>query len=98
MPDARSGAAYPSYIAFRLTDGDEGRLLTVVAVMEPEDGSRFPWATWYHQRAPAGEFKKVPGNYIRLGMSEAIATTVIELIRHGQCLIPDLVAHLPIVE
>jgi hypothetical protein len=26
-------------------------------------GSSFPWATWYHEQAPAGEYKKGPVNY-----------------------------------
>ena len=89
MPGATSGMDYPNYIAFRTTDGNGGRLLTVVAALEPEDGSRFPWARWYQEQAPAVEYKKVPGNYMRLGMSEAIATTMIELIKHGQCLPPE---------
>ncbi len=41
MPGAKSGKDYPDYIAFRKAD-DGGRLLTVVAALEPEDGSLFP--------------------------------------------------------
>lgn len=98
MPGTTSGADYPNYIAFRTTDGNGGRLLTVVAALEPYDGSRFPWGTWYHERDPAGEFKKVPGNYLRLGMSDAVATTIIELIRHGHSLPGEFVARLPVVK
>ena len=50
MPDTQSGRDYPDYIAFRTADG--GRLTTVVAVLEPDDGSLFPWATRYHAQAP----------------------------------------------
>ena len=50
MPDTQSGRDYPDYIAFRTADG--GRLTNVVAVLEPDDGSLFPWATRYHAQAP----------------------------------------------
>ena len=35
---------------------------------------------------------------MRLGMSAAVATTMIDLIKHGQSLPPELVARLPVVE
>ena len=57
--------AYPDYIAFRTAGGD-GRLLTVVAELDPDDGSRFPWAMWYHEQAPKGEFSQVSANYRQL--------------------------------
>ena len=49
--------AYPDYIAFRTAGGD-GRLLTVVAELDPDDGSRFLGAMWYHEQAPKGEFSQ----------------------------------------
>jgi hypothetical protein len=96
MPGAKSGAEYPDYIAFRATYGD--RLLTIVAALEPDDGSRFPWAMWYHELAPSGDFKKVPGSYIRLGIDRAVAKPAIDLIKLGRSLPREFVAQLPIVE
>ena len=71
MPGARSGADYRSTLRFARPTATatavDGR-----CALEPYDGSRFPWGTWYHERAPAGEFKKVPGSYMRLGMNERL--------------------------
>ena len=78
MPGAKSGADYPDYIALRTAD-DGGRLLTVVAALEPEGGSLFPWAMRYHAQAPSGEFRKAPGNYIRLWIDTAVAKSMIDL-------------------
>jgi len=97
MPGATSGAEYPDYIAFRTT-GDGGLLLTVIAKLQPEDGSRFPWGTWYHELARDGDFKKVPGGYIRLSIDRAVAETMIDLIRLGRALPPDFIVKLPIVD
>jgi hypothetical protein len=97
MPGAKSGAEYPDYIAFR-TPGDDGHLLTVVAALEPDNGSRFPWARWYHELALGGDFKKVPGSYIELGLDTAIAKTMIDLIKLGRSLPPDFIVKLPIVD
>jgi len=97
MPDTTSAAAYPEYIAFRTT-GDGGRLVTVVAALEPADGSLFPWAMRYHAQAPSGEFRKVPGNHFRLRIDTAVAKSLIDAIKRGQSLPTEFVAKLPIVE
>ena len=97
MPGATSGAEYPDYIAFR-TSGDNGRLFTVVAALEPEDGARFPCATRYHAQAPSGEFRKVPSNYIRLQIDAAVATSMIDSIKLGRSLPTEFVAKLPIID
>ena len=93
MSGATSGAAYPGYIAFRTT-GDDGRLLTVVAALEPENGARFPWATWY----PEGDFKQVPGNYRQLGVARRVAEAMIDLIKLSRPLPTEFVAESPIIE
>jgi hypothetical protein len=38
-------------------------------------------ATWYQEQAPTGQFKKVPGKYREMAISDAVANTMIELIR-----------------
>ncbi len=83
--------------AFRTT-GDGGCLLTVVAVLEPEDGSLFPWAVRYHARAANGEFRKVPGNFIRLRVDTAVAKSMIDVITLGRPLTTEFVAKLPIID
>jgi len=97
MPDTTSAAAYPEYIAFRTT-GDGGRLVTVVAALEPADGSLFPWAMRYHAQAPSGEFRKVPSNHFRLRIDTAVAKSLIDAIKRGQSLPTEFDAKLPIVE
>jgi len=72
MPDTKSAAAYPEYIAFR----------TAV----------------YHAQAPTGEFRKVPGNHIRLRIDTAVAKSMIDLIKFGRSLPTEFVAKLPIIE
>ena len=94
VPD-HSGHNSPNFIAFRITEPD-GQLLTVVAALEPDHDCRFPWATWYQEQAPTGEFKKVPGNYREMAISDAVAKTMIELIRAGRPLPPEFVAGLGI--
>ena len=89
--------AYPQYIAFRTAGGD-GRLLTVVAALDPDDGSRFPWAMWHHEQAPNGEFSQVSGNYRQLGIETAVARTMIDLIRAGRPLPPEFVSQLPLIK
>ena len=64
-----SGHDRPAYIAFRIAEN--GRLVAVVAVLEPDDGSRFPWALWYHELAAAGEFKKARGTISASGSAKA---------------------------
>jgi len=96
MPDQESGYNSPNFIAFRIREAD-GQLLTVVAALDPDyHDCRFPRATWYHEQARAGEFKKVPGNYREMAISNAIARTMIELIRAWRPLPPGLVAGLRI--
>ena len=97
MPDTKSAAANPEYIAFRTT-GDGGRLVTVVAALEPADGSVFRWALRYHAQAPSGEFRKVPGNHFRLRIDTAVAKSLIDAIKRGQSLPTEFDAKLPIVE
>jgi hypothetical protein len=96
MPDHESGDNGPNFIAFRILQA-EGELLTVVAALDPDRDCRFPWATWYHEQVPTGEFKKVPGKYRELAISDAVANTMIELIRAGRPLPPEFVAGLQIV-
>lgn len=77
---------------------DGGRLLTVVAEVEPNDnGCSFPWGTWYHEHAPNGEYYKVPGNYRDMGISEDIAKAMLDLVKAGRSLPPEFVAGLPLV-
>ena len=97
MSDTKSAAAYPEYIAFR-TAVNGGRLLTVVAALQPEDGSLFPWAMRYHAQAPSGEFRKVPGNHVQLRIDTAVAKSMIDAIKRGRSLPTEFVAKLPIIE
>jgi hypothetical protein len=73
-----------TYIAFRIEEAD--RLLTVVAALDSgaTDAVRFPWATWYHELAPYGEYRKVAGDYFRLEIPETVANEMIDLIMRGQ--------------
>jgi hypothetical protein len=84
----------PEYIAFRLPDGDG--LLTVVAALEPGERGSFPWAKWYSESAPSGEFRKVPGGYARFAINDAVASTMIDAIRTGRSLPDQLIEQLPI--
>jgi hypothetical protein len=88
---------YPAYIAFRTADNG-GCLLTVVAALEPDDGCRFPWAIWFHEQAPDGEYRKVPGKFFDLGISETIGKTMIESIKGGRPLPSEFETQLPIIE
>jgi len=63
-------------------------LLTVIAKLQPEDGFRFPWGTWYHELAPEGDFKQVPGNYRQLGVARGFAEAMIDLIKLGRPFLP----------
>ena len=82
----------PDYIAFRLPDGDA--LLTVVAALEPGERGSFPWAKWYSDSAPSGEFRKVPGGYARFVINDAVASTMIDAIRAGRSLPEELIEQL----
>jgi hypothetical protein len=94
MPGAKSG----DYIAFRIAD-ERGELMPVVAhLVEPDEHSAFPWAIWYHEGAPRGEPRKVPGNYADLAINAAIAETMIDLNEAGQALPSEFVERLPIVQ
>jgi hypothetical protein len=84
----------PDYIAFRLPDGDG--LLTVVAALEPGERGSFPWAKWYSDSAPSGEFRKVPGGYARFVINDAVASTMIDAIRAGRSLPDQLIEQLPV--
>jgi hypothetical protein len=97
MPDTKSAAGYPEYVTFR-TAVNGGRLLTVVAALEPADGSLFSWAMRCHAQAPSGEFRKVPSNHFRLRIDTAVAKSMIDAIKRGQSLPTEFVAKLPIVE
>jgi len=98
MPGQRSRQSeYPAYIAFRTADNG-GCLRTVVAALEPDDGCRFPWAKWFHERAPDGEYRKVPGKFFDLGISEAIGKTMIESIKVGRSFPPEFERQLPIID
>ena len=95
-PEHGSARNSPNFIAFRTTEPD-GQVLTVVAALDPDyHDCRFPWATWYCEQAPTGEFKKVPGNYREMAISDAVAKTMIEVIRAGHLLPSEFVAGLPI--
>ena len=84
------------YIAFRAPNGSG--LLTFVAALVPGDRGSFPWAKWYSESAPNGEFRKVPGGYVRFAVSDAVAETMIGTIRAGRPLPDDLLKRLPIAE
>jgi hypothetical protein len=51
----------------------------------------------YIAQAPSGEFRKVPGNYIRLRIDTAVAKSMIDLIKLGRSLPTEFVAKLPII-
>ena len=89
-----SVAEEPDYIAFRVPE--RSGLLTVVAALEPGDRGRFPWAVWYSELTPNGEFRKVPGRYAYWGIENSVARTVIDLIQAGRPAPDAFVAGLPI--
>jgi hypothetical protein len=82
------------YIAFRVPEGSG--LVTVVAALEPGDRGRFPWAVWYSELTPNGEFKKVPGGYANWRIAGSVAQVVIDLIQAGRPAPDAFVAGLPI--
>src|SRR6186713_88864 len=86
----------PDYIAFRVLDGPSWHAF--VAALLPGDRGSFPWAKWYSESAPDGEFRKVPGGYVRFAVSDAVAETMIHAIRAGRTLPDDLLEQLPITE
>jgi len=86
----------PDYIAFRAPK--DLCLLTFVAALVPGERGLFPWAKWYSESAPNGEFRKVPGGYVRFAVSDAVAKTMINTIRAGRPLPDDLLERLPIAE
>jgi hypothetical protein len=96
LNSAQRGGQTPDYIAFRIPEGRG--LLTVVAAVQPGARAASPWAVWYSTLAPAGEFRKSPVNYIRLGIGARIAKTMIEVIKSGGSLPASLVEQLPIVK
>jgi len=82
------------FIAFRLVEaGDD--YLVVVATIDPQDGGRFPWSTWYYTDSPHGSYQKAPSAYALLNSATAI--TMIDLIKAGRPLPPEFVAGLPLV-
>jgi len=95
MPGFESGHEDPKYIAFRLSEN--GGYLAVVAALDPDDTVRFPWATWYHEQAPQGQYQKAPADYARLLISPELAIAMVDLIKARRALPPDFVATLPIV-
>ena len=96
MLDHESGHNSPNFIAFRIMEPD-GQLLTVVAALDPDYHDRaFPWARWYHEHGRSSEFKKVPGKYREMAISDAVAKTMIELIRARRPLPSEFVAGLRI--
>ena len=97
MLGRESGNRRSRYIAFRVAD-KHGELITAVAEIDPnENESPFPWGTWYHERAPEGDFEKVPRNYREMGLNEGIAKAMIDLIKAGRSLPREFVAGLPLV-
>jgi len=73
MLGRESGNRRSRYIAFRVAD-KHGELITAVAEIDRnENESPFPWGTWYHERAPEGDFEKVPRNYREMELNEGIA-------------------------
>jgi hypothetical protein len=64
------------YIAFRVADGR--RFHAYVAALEPGERGSFPWAKWYSTSVPSGAFRKVPGDYVRFAISDAVAETMID--------------------
>jgi hypothetical protein len=67
-----------------------------VAALEPGERGSFPWARWYSESAPSGEFRKVPGGYARFAINDAVASTMIDAIRAGRSLSDKLIEQLPI--
>ena len=97
MLDHEAGHNSPNFIAFRIMEPD-GQLLTVVAALDPDYHDwAFPWARWYHEHGLTAEFKKVPGKYREMAISDAVAKTMIEFIRARRPLPPEFVAGLKIV-
>ena len=86
----------PNYIAFRVLD-DHG-LHAVTAALEPGGRGSFPWAKWYSESTPEGEFRKVPGGYARFAINEAVAETLIDTIKASRPLPDELVEQLPIAD
>ena len=95
MPSLEPGHEGAKYIAFRLSEN--GGFLVVVAALDPDDTARFPWATWYHEHAPHGNYQKAPAEYARLVINPVRATAMIELIKQRRALPIDFVAGLPLV-
>ena len=90
LPDHGSGHNGPNFIAFRITESD-GQLLD--GTRRARAGKpRLPLSLGdvYHKQAPTSEFKKVPGNYREIAISDAVPKTMIELIQAVFPYRPDL--------
>ena len=57
----------------------------------------FPGRGGITNRPPPASLKKVPGKYREMAISDAVAKTMIELIRAGRPLPPEFVADLWVV-
>jgi hypothetical protein len=86
----------PDYIAFRTTEG--GNRVVVIAALQPGDRGRFPWARWYSEVTPRGEFRQVPGVYVSLGIDHRIAKSMITIVQSGGSLPREVVSRLPVID
>jgi hypothetical protein len=94
--EKESARGRPDYIAFRTTEG--GDRVVVIAALKPGDRGRFPWATWYSELMPKGEFRKVPAAYVSLGIDDRIAKSMITIIQSGGSLPREVVTRLPVID
>jgi hypothetical protein len=69
----------------------------VIAALKPGDRSRFPWAMWYSELMPKGEFRKVPAAYVSLSIDDRIAQSMITIIQSGGSLPREVVTGLPVI-
>jgi hypothetical protein len=91
----KSVARRPDYIAFRVAD--RRRSLAVIAAIRPGNHTGPPWAFWHSKVAPWGELKRVPGDYVYLGIDEFTAKRMINLIARGKSLPDEFTVRMPVL-
>ena len=92
--NTKSVARRPDYIAFRVADGR--RSLAVIAAIRAGNHTGPPWAFWHSKQAPWGELKRVPGDYVYLGIDEFTAKRMINLIAGGKSLPDEFIEQMPV--
>src|SRR4029453_9578475 len=83
----------PRYVAFRRVRGTT--TLAVIASVEARDRCGYQLGRWFSERTPHGVFRHVPVDADSYGIDESVAEDLIDLIRSGRPLPPNIVSLIP---